>query len=191
MKKGFAIALLLGSLAWGGGVAHAQDSDQTVSTEIPAIGFVLLSRVFRESQYVAKVRTDIEEDFSDREQALQAKITQFNELRSTRQQGQLTQVDLSQADAGSNITELEREIKREDRDLAEDKRSRFDAANIEVERTISKKIREVASERKIFLVVELSSVLFAEKRLDLTDDVIASLDQEDPQAESKKTSQGQ
>ena len=166
-----------------GSVVKAQSS---ATTDVPQIGFVLLSKVFRESQYVANIRQGIDAEFVEREQALQAKIDEFTRLREN--ETSLTQ-DVAAGDASVDLDELEREIKREDRNLSEDKRSRYDEANREVERQVGETIQKVAASHQLFMVFELSSVLYAERRLDITDEVIAELDKLDTSSEQTTQSQ--
>lgn len=165
-----AAAILLAGLAGIAPPALAQ-ANAAAEPDAQFMGFVRLSRIFGESDFVKQWHNDVNQEFTAREQDLQDRIAKFQ--KDKRSEGE-TAVQIV-AD-GPSLAELEREIKRKDRDLAEDKRVRFEEANREVEKIVLKTIREIASQRKVYIVFELSTVLFAEKSLDLTDDVIVALD---------------
>lgn len=157
------------------GVSWAQDTTPPATVQ-PAIGFVHLSKIFNESTYVARMRDTINDEFAPREANLKEKAEQLTKLRDEQTRNRLTTTAATTATDADRIAELDREIKREDRDIAAAKRARFDEANAHVERTIKDTIEEVAAEAKVYLVFELSAVLFAETRLDLTNAVITALD---------------
>lgn len=144
------------------------------------IAFVNLARIFRESEYIAARRQEINAEFVEREQAISDKIDALQATRQKLDQERLTLTNAQIQEENSRINATEVEIQRETRDLADDKRLRFDAAQRELERRVLETIKEVSRTRESFIVFDLSTILFADARLEITDYVLELLDQEVP-----------
>lgn len=144
------------------------------------IAFVNLARIFRESEYIAARRQAINAEFVEREQAISDKIDALQATRQKLDQERLTLTNAEIQEENSRINATEVEIQRETRDLADDKRLRFDAAQRELERRVLETIKEVSRTRESFIVFDLSTILFADARLEITDYVLELLDQEVP-----------
>lgn len=144
------------------------------------IAFVNLARIFRESEYIAARRQEINAEFVEREQAISDKIDALQATRQKLDQERLTLTNAEIQEENSRINATEVEIQRETRDLADDKRLRFDAAQRELERRVLETIKEVSRTRESFIVFDLSTILFADARLEITDYVLELLDQEVP-----------
>lgn len=144
------------------------------------IAFVNLARIFRESEYIAARRQAINAEFVEREQAISDKIDALQATRQKLDQERLTLTNAQIQEENSRINATEVEIQRETRDLADDKRLRFDAAQRELERRVLETIKEVSRTRESFIVFDLSTILFADARLEITDYVLELLDQEVP-----------
>lgn len=144
------------------------------------IAFVNLARIFRESESIAARRQEINAEFVEREQAISDKIDALQATRQKLDQERLTMTNAQIQEENSRINATEVEIQRETRDLADDKRLRFDAAQRELERRVLETIKEVSRKRESFIVFDLSTILFADARLEITDYVLELLDQEVP-----------
>lgn len=144
------------------------------------IAFVNLARIFRESESIAARRQEINAEFVEREQAISDKIDALQATRQKLDQERLTMTNAQIQEENSRINATEVEIQRETRDLADDKRLRFDAAQRELERRVLETIKEVSRTRESFIVFDLSTILFADARLEITDYVLELLDQEVP-----------
>ncbi|MBF2735423.1 MAG: OmpH family outer membrane protein [Betaproteobacteria bacterium AqS2] len=192
-----AAALLLAAAA---PLAQAQEADQEPAAEAaeeqPALrrpenppvekglAFVNLARIFKESKHIAARREQISAEFTAREQAISDKIDALQVARQTLDQERLTLTNAQIQEENDRINASEVEIQRETRDLADDKRLRFDAAQRELERAVLETIKEVSRGRENFIVFDLSTILFADARLEITDDVIELLDEKMAAAET-------
>lgn len=141
------------------------------------LAFVNLARIFKESEHIAARRKEISAEFRDREQAIADKIDALQLARQTLDKERLTLTNAQIQEENDRINASEVEIQRETRDLADDKRLRFDAAQRELERAVLETIKEVSRGRENFIVFDLSTILFADARLEITDDVIGLLDE--------------
>ena len=155
------------------------------------VAFVSLNRIFKESKYVEARLSDVNSEFSEREQELEAKIEQLSQARETHSRDRLTMTAAERSTETDKLNELEIEIQREGRNLTEDKRLRFDSAQRELEIFVLEKIQDVSSEKENFIVFDLSSILFADTRLEITDEVIMRLDSLDPASEATSDEQQQ
>ena len=155
------------------------------------VAFVSLSRIFKESKYVEARLADINSEFSEREQELEAKIEQLRQSRETHARDRLTMTASERSTETDKLNEMEIEIQREGRNLTEDKRLRFDSAQRELEIFVLEKIQDVSSEKENFIVFDLSTILFADTRLEITDEVIIRLDSLDPASEPTSDEQQQ
>lgn len=142
------------------------------------IAFVNLARIFRESEYIAARRQEINAEFVEREQTISDKIDALQATRQKLDQERLTMTNAQIQEENSRINATEVEIQRETRDLADDKRLRFDAAQRELERRVLETIKEVSRKRESFIVFDLSTILFADARLEITDYVLELIDQQ-------------
>ncbi len=151
------------------------------------IAFVNLARIFRESEYIAARRQAINAEFVEREQAISDKIDALQATRQKLDQERLTLTNAQIQEENSRINATEVEIQRETRDLADDKRLRFDAAQRELERRVLETIKDVSRTRESFIVFDLSTILFADARLEITDYVLELLDQQEVPADDAAT----
>ena len=155
--------------------APAQDSP-AAPRFVDGMAFVILGRIFRDSQYIDAKRDQINAEFAEREGNLRRKIEELDNDRNGLEEDRLTLTAAQLDQKNDRIDLLNIEIKRETRDLEEDKRLRFDVTNRELEKEVFAAIEQVANEQGAYIVFELSSVLFAEKSMDITAEVIKLLD---------------
>ena len=162
-------------------VAYAQEEEAVVQPTDAAIekgiAFVNLARIFKESNFIDGHRQDISAEFLDREAELRGRIDQLAADRDKLLTEQLTMTDAQIQEFNNRISEEELSIQRDTRDLADDKRLRFDAAQRELEKMVLEVIQEISRGREDFIVFDLSTILFADSRLEITDSVIGLLDQ--------------
>lgn len=144
------------------------------------VAFVNLNRIFQESSYIDARLAEVNSEFTAREQELEQKVEELAQMREQHSRDRLTMTVAQRSEVTDRINEMELEIQRENRNLSEDKRLRFDSAQRELERTVLETIQEVSANRENFIVFDLSTILFADKRLEITDEVILRLDEADP-----------
>ena len=159
--------------------AYAQSEDRPNNLAIEkGVAFVNLSKIFKDSSYVQAKREEIAEEFMDQEKVLEEKIKLLQADKEDLTKNRLTMTSAQIQDATDALNAREIEIKRETRDLTDDKRLRFDAAQRELETLVLEKIKEVSRNRENFIVFDLSTILFADARLEITDEVIKLIDEE-------------
>lgn len=165
--------------------AAAQDDGAKSKNELAAekgMAFVNLARIFKESIYVDSQRQKISAEFKDREAKLRQRIDALAAERDKLVAEQVTMTDQQIQELNERFAEEELSIQRDTRDLADDKRLRFDAAQRDLEQVVLESIQEVSREREDFIVFDLSTILFADSRLEITDSVIELLDQKHEEA---------
>ena len=176
---GFTCAALVVLAGFGNSQALAQES----AARPEGIAFVILGRIFRESRYIGVKRDQVNAEFAEREDSLRKKIEEREKYRSGLDKDRISLTAAQLDEQTDRIEILNIEIKRQGRDLEEDKRIRFDAVNRELEKEVFATIEQVANRKNTYIVFELSSVLFAEKSMDITADVIELLDVQLDQAQ--------
>ncbi len=141
------------------------------------VSFVNINRIFKESAYIQGELDAVNAEFSDREEELRAMNDELIEARDEHSRNRLTMTAESISAENERLNAMELEINREGRNLTEDKRLRFDSAQRDLERLVLETIQEVSAGRENFIVFDLSTILFADKRLEITDEVIVRLDE--------------
>ena len=144
------------------------------------VAFVNLARIFSTSKFIEAKRTEINAEFADREKELEEKIVKLNEMREQQSRDRLTQTAEQRRAANDSLNELDIEIQREQRNLNEDRRLRFDGVQRDLEEFVLEQIQQVSFERENMIVFDLTTILFADARLEITDEVITRLDALDP-----------
>lgn len=147
------------------------------------VAVVDISRIFRESQYIKGIRNVIDESFIDRDRVFNQLVDQANSLREKLNREKISLTPEEVANLRQDIDLLEVQIQREDRNLREDKRLAFNTRQRDLEREVIEVINRIAAERRYYIVMELSSILFAEESIDFTEAVITIMDNE--KAESR------
>ncbi len=149
------------------GAAWAQDQPLK-------IGYIDANRVVSEAPQGARALEDLQEEFAEREQELRK--LQIELLDS---QDKLEDPDLSISDAReieNQVRQLQRELDRGTTELNEDFNYRRNQELEQLQSTISDLILRIAREQEFDLIVQ-SPVVWASERIDITDNVLAELQQ--------------
>ena len=181
-------------------VVHAQQDDSGTGTENApdppnnpsiekGVAFVNINRIFSESAYIESEFDEVNSEFLAREEELEAKIEELRLAREKQSRDRLTMTVSERTETTEMINEMELVIQRENRDLSEDKRLRFDSIQRDLERFVLEKIQEVSAEKENFIVFDLTTILFADKRLEITDEVIRRIDESKAAEAEASTSQ--
>ena len=167
--------------------ASAQDTKATEQAapvpQLPAnpaiqkgVAFVNLARIFKESEFIGSKRQLISEEFVELEKELEAKIETLEQRRQKQNKERLTLTKEQLQTEIDALNDMELEIQRTTRNLQEDKRLRFDVVQRDLEGIILETIQEISSSRENFIVFDLSTILFADASLEITEEVIQLLD---------------
>lgn len=160
------------------GSAAGGDAERPANPAIESgVSFVNINRIFKESAYIQAQLDAVNAEFSDREEALREMNEELIAARDEHSRNRLTMTAENLSAENERLNAMELEINREGRNLTEDKRLRFDSAQRDLERLVLETIQEVSAGRENFIVFDLSTILFADKRLEITDEVIVRLDE--------------
>jgi len=152
------------------GTASAQDS----STRKTSIGFVDIPYIINNAPQAVNAEQRLEQEFAPREEELKvqrARLAELDEELKT-QALELSDTDLAQLDR--EIRSLERRIKRDEQDFREElniqKNNEFKKVRILVLEAIAK----FGQSNNYDLIVS-DGVLYANKQIDVTEDILDSL----------------
>ena len=176
MKKILLAALITGGLF----SAHAEDG----------IAYVNFDRVYQESKIVRQVRDSINANFKEREDGLRRQGEKVQELNENAEKEKLTLSDEELEKKRAEIEQMERNFIRDRRALVEDRGVVMQERRRVIDTKIAEVVEKVARERGYsivlnpFLTLPLPGnrtlthniILFADSRVDITDDVIAGFD---------------
>ena len=163
-------------LALAAAPARAQDGERPEILD--TVGVVEISRIFQDSKYIGRNRDEINAEFSERNSELEEMERQMAEKRERLERDQLAMTEADRTALLEEIDQLGVRFQREERNLREDKRLAFDSRQRRLEKEVLEAIAELASQKKLYMVLELNAILFAEESIDFTDEVIAKLDAE-------------
>ena len=171
----FLAALLLAAAA---AVPAAAQEEEERPEILDTVGVVEISRIFRDSKYIGRNRDEINAEFVERTEQLEQMEAQMAEKRDQLERDQLAMTDADRTALLEEIDQLGVRFQREERNLREDKRLAFDSRQRQLEKEVLEAIAALASQKKLYMVLELNAILFAEESIDFTDEVIAKLDSE-------------
>ncbi|MBE8158507.1 MAG: OmpH family outer membrane protein [Betaproteobacteria bacterium] len=171
-----AAAVLAGTFA----LARAEDG----------IAYVNFDRVYQESKIVRQVRDSINGNFKEREDALRGQGEKIRGLGEAAEKDKLTLNDDELEKRRGEIERMERNFVRDRRALVEDRGVVMQERRRAIDAKIAESVEKVARQRGYsivlnpFLTLPLPGnrtlthniILFADAKVDITDDVIAEFD---------------
>jgi outer membrane protein len=153
--------------------------------------YVDFDRIYAESKVASAVVDDIKAEFGDREKSLRESSEKIKSLREELEKESLTLGDAEKRAREQEIGSLEREFVRERSAFGEDFNLRLQERRNVVDAEIERIIRKLAEENKYgmvinpYLVLPLGGrtithniILYADDRVDITDEVIDLFDKE-------------
>lgn len=164
VRWGAWVLLLLLMLSWG--VAAAQN-----------VAFVTISRILEDSPQAEQAMQELEREFSPRDAQLVAEREELQRLRD-RLERDGERLTLNQrADLEREFTARSRELRRAQESFTEDLNVRRNEELAKLQRLIHDAIIELAQQRNIDLILTERNVLYSSERIDITDDIIAAMQQ--------------
>ena len=156
------------------------------------IVYIDLDRIYRDSQQIEERRKNINAEFADRQQALEETSKKIRDLLDALEKEAPTLSDADKESRQRDITNIERDFRRDQRALVEDRGLRLQELRRNINGEISRLIKQVSEERayKIvlnpFFVLPLSNertithniILYAANEADVTDDIIKLFDEQ-------------
>lgn len=141
------------------------------------IGFVNMAIVLEKAPQADAARKELERDFSTREANLTAERAEIKEFKAKlAKDGEIMSASKREA-LTYKIRKRERDYVREMDDLKDDFNLRYNELRDSLQKEISAVIVELAKSEKYDLMVRegVSGVLYASKRIDITDKILARL----------------
>ena len=178
LRSAFRSHCLLGALLLAAAAIVPAGAQEDRPEILDTVGVVEISRIFRDSKYIGRNRDEINSEFVERTEQLEQMNTQMVEKREQLERDQLAMTDSDRTALLEEIDQLSVRFQREERNLREDKRLAFDSRQRQLEKEVLEAVAALASQKKLYMVLELNAILFAEESIDFTDEVIAKLDAE-------------
>ncbi|MDR0588179.1 MAG: OmpH family outer membrane protein [Burkholderiales bacterium] len=158
-------AILMAGLMLAGG-AFAEDY---------RIGYVNTARILKESKVAKLAQQKLETEFSKRDGELKKINDRVLELQNDLERNGATMPESTRRDKERSLTDLSIDLERKRRDFGVDlNRRRNEELSVLQDRT-NKAIQKIAEERNFDLIVQ-EPVVYASKRIEITDMVISTLD---------------
>jgi len=144
------------------------------------IGFVNLDRILRDAAPAVRAQKKIEAEFSKRDQDIAKLADQLKRAQDAFQKNGPTLSDTDRRNREREITELDREIQRRQREFREDLNQRRNEELAGVLERANRAVRQIAELEKYDIVFQ--EAVWADPRIDITDKVIRALDDSKPAA---------
>ena len=147
----------------------------TLFAQGPKVAFVDFTRVVKESPLWKKTKEKLEKEFAGRDKSLKAKVTEIKQLEDElRKQNRFWSKDQIRA-REVRIRKLKRRVQREQGYFREDLTLRQNEELRKLEKRVYKAILKLAEKEKYDLILHKHSVVFASKKVEITDKIIKML----------------
>jgi outer membrane protein len=138
------------------------------------IGFVNTERLFREATPAKRAQQKLEKEFATRDAELQKLARQVRDLQATMDKDGATMPEADRRNKERDLANLSRDLQRAQREFREDLNLRRNEELASIQERANKVIQQIAEVEKFDLILQ-DPVVFASKRLDITDQVIKAL----------------
>jgi outer membrane protein len=147
----------------------------TAMAEDYKIGFVNTEKLFREAALAKRAQQKLEKEFSGRDADLQKLSKRVQTLQETLDKDGATMAEGTRRDRERELTNLSRDLQRQQRDFREELNLRRNEELSSLQERANKVIQDIAETEKYDLILQ-EPVVYASKRIDITDKVIKALD---------------
>jgi len=147
----------------------------TAMAEDYKIGFVNTEKLFREAAPAKRAQQKLEKEFSARDADLQKLSKQVQTLQTSLDKDGTTMAEGTRRDKERELANLSRDLQRQQREFREDLNLRRNEELGGLQERANKVIQEIAEAEKFDLILQ-EPVVYASKRIDITDKVIKALD---------------
>lgn len=184
-RKAFGLMLLAVAIIWGGGLsgtlpaAHAEEQEAALSR----IGFVDIPYLIDRAPQALEAERRLETEFAPRQKELEVQRAQLAELASRMADTslELTEAELAQLDRETRG--LERRVKRSEQDFREELNIQKNNEFKNVRILVLEAIADFGKQQDYDLIIS-DGVLFANKRVDVTERILESLERESARLKS-------
>ena len=142
----------------------------------PRIGFVSTERIMRDSAPAKRAQAQIEKEFGPRDRDMQGTAAQLKTMQEDLQKNGVTMSDTERAAKEKRLDEMSRDFQRRQREFQEDLGQRRNELMAQVIQSANGVIRKLAEQDKLDII--LQDAVYASPRIDITDRVIKTLDEQ-------------
>ncbi|MDR1529742.1 MAG: OmpH family outer membrane protein [Burkholderiales bacterium] len=139
------------------------------------IGFVSTERLFRDAGIAKQAQQKLENEFVKRENELKKLSDRVQTLQSEIDKDGTTMSENARRDKEREMSNLSRDLQRQQREFREDLNLRRNEELGILQERANKVIQKIAEMEKFDLILQ-EPVVYASKRIDITDKVIKELD---------------
>lgn len=158
------VAFLLGGLALGAQVVHADDF---------RVGFVNTDRIFREANSAKQAQAKLEQEFAKREKDLNDMGTALKAASDKFEREAPTLTEAQRAQRQKGLIDQDRDFQRKRREFQEDLNARKNEELQQVLDRANRVVKQVAEQEKFDLI--LQEAVYINPKYDITDKVIKAL----------------
>lgn len=151
----------------------------TISLAETKIGFVNAARVLEESPQADAARKQLEKEFAPRDKEIVAMQKELKEREDKLSRDSAIMSQSEQRKLERDVLSQKREIKRKKEEFREDLNIRRNEAFEKLRKRVFEVIVAIAEQKKFDLIVS-DGVVFASKRIDITNEVVDKLKAEMP-----------
>jgi outer membrane protein len=141
------------------------------------IGYVNTAKILADSQSAKKIATKLENEFKSRDSDLKKMQMKIQQMQNDLDKNGPTMSDATRTAKERNLADEQRDFKRQQRDFSDDVISARNDALKNLQDRANQAINSIAKSQKFDLILQ-EPVVYASKRIDITDEVIKTLDSE-------------
>jgi outer membrane protein len=138
------------------------------------IGFVNTERILRDSKFAVESQKKLERDFSKRQKELEDLANRVKTDANKLDKDSITLAEAEKTKRQRDLAELDRDFQRKRREFEEDLAQRKNQLVGELIERANKVIRQIAEKENYDIIFQ--EAVYANKRIDITDQVLTSLD---------------
>jgi outer membrane protein len=161
------LIVLCALLAFGAGAASA-------ATPVK-IGFVNSKIILEKAPQAVAANKRLEKEFSSRKSALESKAREIQALEKKLAKDGVAMSESRRADLEHKILKKKRDLERAQDAFREDYTLRLNEELAKLQREVTRVIKEIAEQEKYDLILAENHVVFAGKRIDITDKILKRL----------------
>lgn len=138
------------------------------------IGFVNTERILRDSKFAVESQKKLERDFSKRQKELEDMASRVKADATKLDKDAITLPEAEKVKRQRDLADLDREFQRKRREFEEDLAQRKNQVVGELIERANRVIRSIAEKENYDIIFQ--EAVYANKRIDITDQVLSSLD---------------
>lgn len=144
------------------------------SAQATKIGFVNTERILRDSKFAVESQKKLEKDFAKRQKDLEDTAAKVRAEAAKLDKDSITLSEAEKTRRQRDLSEMDRDFQRKRREFDEDLAQRKSQVVGELVERANKIIRSIAEKEGYDIIFQ--EAVYANKRIDITDQVLTSLD---------------